>query len=1078
MKRLFILLAFAFLSTGALQAQWHEIQTGIHDDLYGVYCINADTAFVCGDNGVILKTEDGGETWVEKNRTNGIWFNDIHFAGNIGYASGNQLFKTTDAGETWQVIWPSQNITNNQKSNSDVNKSDFFLIGTDTLYWYKDCIMKSSHDAGLTWNEANGVFADMETCKTFFEDNVGYIVVSSQMSIAVSKSTDYGQTWGLVFEKNFYNRYPWGFAVQFIDKDNVRIIPSTPHDLSNKADEVDDFVMFVTNDGFETFSMQTVENNGYYGVITDSEFSDANNGCYIAYQKWYDNSQCSKCAKSIDLQSFACVTKDGGQTWQFAYDGIDGAKKLYGIDGSDTTFYVTSQNGYVYRTGIPDTIYEWYDYLGDVYEPVIKPDVDSISWVAWSRNTEGQIVKHILYAKSYADSICFYDDTCFIGNLREDNGRLWIRYANDSENEYLIMDMTRNSGVFSFPSGNLTMVADVFYREDGRKVIVFDPLYSYSAEWKEQLMFIEGVGPNFLPITDLSNNSQYYLSCKFEDGENVYTTQNDLFDECNYSADRWIFPLVFTDATNNPDTVWFVQHDYETTLEQVLNDAGINPNVGDEDTFRVYFMQDGVKTRVVSSHLDEAFINENIYADNYEFPITMNWRKSLLEQYYEFFGPMAYTEIRSAYTINYTLSGLNAIICGGESGLWYGVLNEFETSGLQPAAYYSENGSYYGNESMLQEYYSTFFPMSVSLSRSCLYHLGNIGGFVSSVEGHTVNISWNYNGCVNPEYFFVTRVSADESNDKTFTTTETSIVDYGVPTGKYTYRFDAYYSDGFHLSEMPLYSCFVEVTVEPDFDSQGFEWYYELQNPDGSITYQHLYYLADTVIDDRDIDIIVRNNTLYDKGSVTTHEYIYEESGKVYWWNATTGDFTTLYDFTAMPGDEWEIKVGTESITMHVDAVGETEYNNRVFKTLQVSDAGNLFSGTIVSSVGHLTSFFPEKLMRKQGESTVEGLRCLWNGTELVFKYGDKDCDEVYEQLHLSLSEATTNSFSLYPNPTDGQLSITAASGGEYRITNLMGQTLLQGRLNSGSTSIDVSGLGKGMYFMTIEGRSKKFIVQ
>ncbi len=239
MKRLFILLAFAFLSTGALQAQWHEIQTGIHDDLYGVYCINADTAFVCGDNGVILKTEDGGETWVEKNRTNGIWFNDIHFAGNIGYASGNQLFKTTDAGETWQVIWPSQNITNNQKSNSDVNKSDFFLIGTDTLYWYKDCIMKSSHDAGLTWNEANGVFADMETCKTFFEDNVGYIVVSSQMSIAVSKSTDYGQTWGLVFEKNFYNRYPWGFAVQFIDKDNVRIIPSTPHDLSNKADEVD-----------------------------------------------------------------------------------------------------------------------------------------------------------------------------------------------------------------------------------------------------------------------------------------------------------------------------------------------------------------------------------------------------------------------------------------------------------------------------------------------------------------------------------------------------------------------------------------------------------------------------------------------------------------------------------------------------------------------------------------------------------------------------------------------------------------------------------------------------------------------
>jgi len=818
MKRLFILLAFAFLSTGALQAQWHEIQTGIHDDLYGVFCIDADTAFVCGDNGVILKTEDGGETWVEKNRTNGIGFNDIRFAGNVGYASGNNVFfKTIDGGETWQEIWHIQpeKTVNAAKYSYISLKSDLFLIDTDTMYCYSHCLIKST-DAGSNWQTVECSPFLLSTCKTYFEDNVGYVIYSTGKILYVSKSVDYGNTWNCVFEKNDLVRYPWGFAVQFIDKDNVKIFPSTmQNDTVGKTDEMDEFYMVATNDGFETVSVETVGNNGYFGDIIDSRFSDSVNGCYIAFQKLHGSDFCEKCAKSVNYQYFASITNDGGNTWQFAYDGINGQRILYGIDGYNKTFYIAAERGYVYRTGRPETIYPWYDLENDSifndYETVVKPDVDSISWSAWSHNAEGDVVQHTLYVKREGDLnklYCTMDDgdDYYIGSLREEDGRLWIRYNSENfASEFDIMNMPFDyNDVYTLPTGDMTVVTDIFY-QNGRKVIVFAPS-TYIQEWVEPLMFIEGVGPNFVYVMDTTSPYELfklYVSCKFEDGENVYTTQNDLFDECQYH----------------------------------------------------------------------------------------------------------------------------------------------------------------------------------------------------------INI-----------------------------VTEDSII--------------------------------------------GREWYYELQNPDGSITYQHLYYLADTVIDDRDIDIIVRNNTLYNKGSVTTHEYIYEENGKVYWWNATTGDFTTLYDFTAMPGDEWEIKVGTESITMHVDAVGETEYNNRVFKTLQVSDAGNLFSGTIVASVGHLTSFFPEKLMRKQGESSVEGLRCLWNGMELVFKYGDKDCDEVYEQLHLSLSEATTNSFSLYPNPTDGQLSITAASGGEYRITNLMGQTLLQGRLNSGNTSIDVSGLGKGMYFMTIEGRSKKFIVQ
>ena len=911
---------------------------------------------------------------------------------------------------------------------------------------------------------------------------------------------------------------------------------------------------------------------------------------------------------------------------------------------------------------------------GQYYEPVIKPTMDSISWRAWTRYTEEDLVSYELYVMRDTSSISLlYENggyTHTIGQLREDNGQLWITYTvcNVIENvcnehEVLLMDMSLSVGdEYVLPTGSTIQVSDVLY-QDGRKVIVFASTTNNS-EWREPLMFIEGVGPNFLSIDGPSEMFGTFISCKFEDEALVYSTQNPLFtgcelktwnakewyfnlssfmgspisyykmevlgdtvvqghtcsiitppyiggnggnqyvyeenrvvhwynvttntfttlydfnanegdswicdiDSCSYQVtvtsidsvtwdghtyrvqnvtshayltsddcftimqgriidgigyeeglfpymlacdyvvydgaypnylrcylkdgemlyhegsyycdekqktDRWIFPLAFTDATNNPDTVWFVQHDYVTTLEDILNEEGINPNVSDEDSFRVYFMQDGVKTRVVSTHFDEAFTKENIYADNYKFPITMDWRKILLEQYFEFFGPMAFTSLESAYTQSgYTIEGVEVY----DVTEWYGVFNTYETTGPQPAAVFSEEGTYYGNEEMLQSFYNyqTFFPLSVSMSRSCLYHLGSLSGVSASVDGHEVTISWSYHGCDNPQYFIITRITGDESDYEVFTTTETTFTDHDVPAGNYIYKLDGYYGDGQHITDNPPYYYGVDVTIEPDFASQGFEWYYELQNPDGSVTYQHLYYLADTVIDDRDIDIIVRNNTLYDKGVVTTHEYIYEENGKVYWWNATTGDFTTLYDFTAIVGDEWEIKVGTESITMHVDAVGETEFNGKTFKTLQVSDAGNLFSGTIVASVGHLTSLFPEKLMRKTGGSTVEGLRCLWNGTELVFKYGDKDCDEVYEQLHDGMGEATTIPFSLYPNPTEGQLSVSTASGGYYRIANLVGQTLQQGSLNCGSTSLDVSALGKGMYFLTIEGASQKFVI-
>ena len=277
--------------------------------------------------------------------------------------------------------------------------------------------------------------------------------------------------------------------------------------------------------------------------------------------------------------------------------------------------------------------------------------------------------------------------------------------------------------------------------------------------------------------------------------------------------------------------------------------------------------------------------------------------------------------------------------------------------------------------------------------------------------------------------------------------------------------------------------------IEVNYPFVGTEWYYEIQREDGGITYQHLEYAADTTVSGKDVVIIIRTNTLYDKNeqSEVTREYLYEEEGVVYWWNKDMEEFTPLYDFGAEAGDEWEIKVGLESITMHVDTVEYQEYEGCLYKMLIVSDENDLFNGTIVCGIGHLTSFFPEKLMTRGKDYRVDGMRCYWRNGELVFKYGDRDCDEVYEEWHNGIEEdgpsTGSGTLTVYPNPTHGVLVVETQCLAShptqtYCISNVMGQTLMSGVITAETQRIDVTNLPQGMYFISIGDTTCKFVVR
>ena len=265
--------------------------------------------------------------------------------------------------------------------------------------------------------------------------------------------------------------------------------------------------------------------------------------------------------------------------------------------------------------------------------------------------------------------------------------------------------------------------------------------------------------------------------------------------------------------------------------------------------------------------------------------------------------------------------------------------------------------------------------------------------------------------------------------------------------------------------------------IERGMIIDGAEWYYEIQNDNGSITYQHLKQEGDTVINHKDVKIIVRTNTLYDKHQEITHEYVYEENNVVYWWDKENENFTVLYDQNAEVGDEWQITNGSSSIIVRVDEVSEYEYEGRTFKMMHISDENDVFTGNIVCGIGHLSSFFPEKIMRKSCPFVVESLRCYWVNDDLFFHQGDTDCDEILT-VEENVSAQDSESIALYPNPTNGTLYIESQGDASiFSISNMLGQTVMTGNI-ADSQTIDVSGLDDGMYFICIGQRTVKFVVR
>ncbi len=117
MKSLSLILIIIISLCFPVKSQWQELVSPTTNPLYSVSVVNNSVAWICGRNGTVLRTTDGGADWNVLG--SGFFQNYVHLftvyalddqTAFVSYHQGGigditELFKTTDGGANWIVVF-------------------------------------------------------------------------------------------------------------------------------------------------------------------------------------------------------------------------------------------------------------------------------------------------------------------------------------------------------------------------------------------------------------------------------------------------------------------------------------------------------------------------------------------------------------------------------------------------------------------------------------------------------------------------------------------------------------------------------------------------------------------------------------------------------------------------------------------------------------------------------------------------------------------------------------------------------------------------------------------------------------
>lgn len=354
-------------------------------NFYDCHFVNETTGFVylqkygTSDGGFIYKTTDSGFTWNLVYENNSIYScKFVFYDEQIGMAScgtynyQNKILRTNDGGNTWTEVLSTYILWSSNYAMIYVDQNTAFTMGMNGMIY-------KTTDGGLTWStEKISLFSGTIFKAQFFGEQTGYALTDiSSGGIACTglmKTQDGGNNWTLIYSNCYTEDVSFYFLdaeTGFIIDDNNLLMKTedggatwTERSLSYDLYPID-IEFFGTNHGIIVGMFNVIKTAN--GGITWEEFAPAGGSAYFAAVEYRSNEEIYIIGGGGDLNSVFFKSIDGGSTWQsFPIEGVNFAQAIALPDentiviAADNSIYKSNDDGETWTQSTssnPDYIY-------------------------------------------------------------------------------------------------------------------------------------------------------------------------------------------------------------------------------------------------------------------------------------------------------------------------------------------------------------------------------------------------------------------------------------------------------------------------------------------------------------------------------------------------------------------------------------------------------------------------------------------------------------------------------------------------------------------------------------------------
>lgn len=398
---------------------WVSLLEGMNYQLRSIFFLNDSSGWAVGgkgvyyhtDSSIVLKTTDAGNTWKIFKEPSTQLFTDVKFISpDLGYFTSSEgyIYKTTNGGINWTPVYKARNGLASLYLSSSERITAVGMNGT----------VVQSDDTGNKWSyKASGTFISLEWCY-FISPLTGWVLGYDG---TILKTTNGGEDWVSQEIDLNWNSMPRFSSVYFKNSDTGWICGGPT---------------FKTTDGGEHW----IHNINF--TVSNIYFVNASLGWAVGYGQIYK-------------------TIDGGETWLTQNSGIQKTLKLISFI-SETTGWVAGDNRTLLKT--TDGGETWTSLmtpLPDWTFRSMKFFNDSTGWIFYSYAGNDIVSKTTNSGKSWVV-------------VRPAVNRQWTTSAFFlSDNSCLVLDSrrsilkTNNSGatwmVQKIPDNVIPVLMDIFF---------------------------------------------------------------------------------------------------------------------------------------------------------------------------------------------------------------------------------------------------------------------------------------------------------------------------------------------------------------------------------------------------------------------------------------------------------------------------------------------------------------------------------------------------------------------------------------------------------------------------------------